>query len=130
MKTIMKPIRFITNLYNKLTTCGKALVIIVIMLLFVILFNQHKNHGREGFEESKTFEFKEGTQLYDDFYSNIYDNLVFNDVKNEYEIGEIIKQTKPTSENTQKLRIWVATAGTTAALASAGTSTQLTTPLR
>jgi SAM-dependent methyltransferase len=99
MKTIMKPIRFITNLYNKLTNWGKALVIIVIMLLFAILFNKHKNQGREGFQDTKSFEFKDGPQVYDDFYANIYDHLVFNDVKNEYEIGEIIKQTKPTSES-------------------------------
>lgn len=95
----MNPFRFITNLYNKLSNSGKALVIIVVLLLFVILFNQNKGKGKEGFIESKSFVFKDGSELYDYFYANIYDNLVYNNVKNSYEIGEIINQTTPTTES-------------------------------
>ena len=31
----------------------------------------------------------------DDFYVDIYDKLVYNDYKNEFEVGQIVKNTKP-----------------------------------
>jgi SAM-dependent methyltransferase len=42
---------------------------------------------------------KEGPAIYDDFYVNIYDQLVYNQAKDNYEIGEILNATKPTSES-------------------------------
>jgi SAM-dependent methyltransferase len=43
--------------------------------------------------------FKTGPQVYDDFYSDIYDYLVFNNLKDEYEVGEIINKTGPSSKS-------------------------------
>ena len=98
MKTVLKQLRNITNLYKKMSTWGKVIVIVVVLLLFVVLFN--KNSGsKEGFEETKDFVFKDSPGLYDGFYANIYDYLVYNNIKNDYEIGEIINQTKPTSQS-------------------------------
>jgi SAM-dependent methyltransferase len=37
--------------------------------------------------------YKEDESIYDDFYVDIYDYLVYNSVKNDYEIGQIIKST-------------------------------------
>ena len=37
--------------------------------------------------------------IYDDFYANIYDHLVFNNLKTSYEVGEILNITKPTNES-------------------------------
>jgi len=99
MKIILKQLRSITNLYNKMSNWGKVIVIIVILMLFVALFKKNIRNGIEGFQESKEFVFKDSTDLYDDFYANLYDYLVYNNVKNEYEIGQIINQTKPTSES-------------------------------
>jgi SAM-dependent methyltransferase len=42
---------------------------------------------------------KEGVELYDPFYANIYDELLFSKVKNDFEIGELKKQTFPTDES-------------------------------
>ena len=39
------------------------------------------------------------TEIYDDFYATIYDDLVFNKNKNDYEIGKWIKHTKPNQES-------------------------------
>jgi SAM-dependent methyltransferase len=101
MKTILKPLRVITNFYNKLTIWGKIIIIVMILLLFVVIFNEYKNKmkNKEGFQQANGFVFKDGPELYDDFYANIYDHLVFNNVKNEYEIGQIINSTKPTEES-------------------------------
>jgi len=94
MKTILKSFKYITNLYNKMSNWGKVIVVIVILLIFVTLYKK-----REGFQESKDFIFKDSIELYDNFYANIYDYLVYNNVKNEYEIGQIVNQTTPTSES-------------------------------
>ncbi len=59
------------------------------------------NYGRqqvEGFEPPKTNAFKTAEavpEIYDKFYAAIYDDLVFNKTKNDYEIGTWISQTKP-----------------------------------
>jgi SAM-dependent methyltransferase len=63
------------------------------------------NYGKqkaEGFEQPKTNEFKTSydiPEIYDDFYSTIYDDLVFNKNKNDYEIGTWIKHTSPTIDS-------------------------------
>jgi SAM-dependent methyltransferase len=54
---------------------------------------------KEGFEQENKFLFKDNSNLYDDFYANIYDYLVFNNLKDDYEVGEIINKTSPTSES-------------------------------
>jgi SAM-dependent methyltransferase len=42
---------------------------------------------------------KEGPQVYDNFYAQIYDDLVFSKNKNDFEIGKIIDSPSPTSES-------------------------------
>jgi len=57
-------------------------------------------HPFEGFEErTKNFISKEGQKVYDNFYTQIYDDLVFSKIKNDFEIGQIIEKTSPSSES-------------------------------
>ena len=37
--------------------------------------------------------------IYDEFYANVYDDLIFNQIKNDYEVGEIINKTTPDTES-------------------------------
>jgi SAM-dependent methyltransferase len=53
------------------------------------------NSGIEGFITADKYLFKSGNEVYDEFYANIYDYLVFNNIKNAYEIGEIVNKTTP-----------------------------------
>jgi len=55
----------------------------------------YNNTKREGFQQTKDFLFKKGIEIYDDFYANIYDFLVFNEMKNDYEVGLILNQNVP-----------------------------------
>jgi len=48
--------------------------------------------------ESK-FQLIEGPAIYDKFYANVYDELVFCKMKDDFEIGEIINTTRPTTES-------------------------------
>ena len=94
----MKLTKSITNCYKKLSNFGKILVFIALLLFVVVVFRR-ACPPKEGFTEQKTFDFKQGEQIYDDFYANIYDHLVFNVTKNDYEVGAILKQTKPTEQS-------------------------------
>jgi SAM-dependent methyltransferase len=70
------------------------------MMIVVVLCVGNLTKTVEGFEgdEKGTDKFivKRGTDIYDDFYSGVYDKLVFSDIKNNFEIGKIINSTNPT----------------------------------
>jgi ubiquinone/menaquinone biosynthesis C-methylase UbiE len=89
------------NIFSKTTWLHKILY----FLAFLICMSLMLNYGRqqvEGFEPPKTNEFKtsnEVPEIYDDFYATIYDDLVFNKNKNDYEIGKWITHTNPSEQS-------------------------------
>jgi SAM-dependent methyltransferase len=98
--------------YNKSSTWAKVFILTLLLLLVMVHFKSDCNGNgvntsliqsgsgfKEGFEQSDKFVFKEGPGVYDEFYADIYDYLVYNNQKDEYEIGEIINKTTPTSES-------------------------------
>lgn len=95
----------ITNAEKICTTWGGVLIVVGIALLLVVIWNYSTRSittgigSIEGFEQKETVTIKEGPEIYDGFYANIYDQLVFNQLKNDYEVGEIIRITKPTSQS-------------------------------
>lgn len=92
-----------SKIYNKINkinrmSCFEKIFVIFILLLFIcIIYNYFNN--KEGYQERKQFIIKSGTDVYDDFYVNMYDDLVYNELKNKYEVGEIINSTEPTSHS-------------------------------
>jgi SAM-dependent methyltransferase len=96
---INNPFKSIINTYNKLTNWGKVLLFLVIFLSLVILFKSIKQSKKEGFEQNDSFLFKSGNEVYDDFYVDIYDYLVYNKMKDNYEIGQIVNKTSPSTES-------------------------------
>jgi ubiquinone/menaquinone biosynthesis C-methylase UbiE len=102
----MKLTKSITNCYNKLSNFGKILIFIALLLIIIVFFKSF-NSNKEGMTNGllretdivDKFLFKEGEAIYDDFYANVYDYLVFNEIKNDYEIGVIINLTKPNEKS-------------------------------
>ena len=95
----MKIIKSSIHFYNKLSNFGKILVFIVFILM-VIIFFKSAMPVKEGMTTDATgekFLFKDGNDIYDDFYVGIYDHLLFNSIKNEFEVGTIINSSSPTS---------------------------------
>jgi len=89
------PLKSITKIYSKLSNFGKILIFIALLLIIVVFFKSIEIPGlnKEGFQSQEKFLFKTGVDVYDDFYANIYDYLVFNNIKDAYEVGEIINNT-------------------------------------
>jgi SAM-dependent methyltransferase len=88
----MKFIKSINKCYNKLSNFGKILFFLALLLILISIFSVA---NKEGMINNEKFIYKKDNEIYDDFYANIYDYLVFNNVKNNYEIGNIINTTNP-----------------------------------
>ena len=96
------PIKSIIHTYDKLSNWGKILIFVVLLLCLVVLFQSLPNSSsakKEGFEKNDHFKNKNSEDLYDNFYVDIYDDLVYNTLKDDYEIGSIVNKTTPTSES-------------------------------
>jgi SAM-dependent methyltransferase len=98
IKSINNQANLLVGSYFKLSIWGRILFISVFLLIVVSIFKR-SNDGREGFQQSSQFVEKSGTEMYDDFYADIYDYLVYNNVKDDFEIGEIINKTSPTEQS-------------------------------
>ena len=98
---INQSIKSITNVYNKMTNFGKILLFIAILLILIVFFKSVTvpHSTRENFEQRESFTFKKGIDIYDDFYANVYDHLVYNNIKTDYEVGQIINTTTPSSQS-------------------------------
>lgn len=49
--------------------------------------------AKENNEKNKKYTIKTNDELFDDFYVDVYDNLVFSDVKNSFELGKVTEHT-------------------------------------
>lgn len=70
----------------------KTIFIALLILLFV-LFITKREPLRETFSDKNKFVYK-NADLYDDFYADIYDDLVHHPGKNKFEVGKIMKYVK------------------------------------
>lgn len=100
MKLLSKTYRFIkkSNIYVKL------ILACVFLYAMTALINKHKPHI-EGFSQKDKFIVKEGNDVFDSFYVDIYDQLMYEPVKNKYELGEIVIKTEMQPELARVLDI-------------------------
>lgn len=85
-KSIKQTIRFI----KKSSNWTKSVLFLSILLITIITVNKYGEPvGVEAFTQREKYVLKQGTDIYDDFYCDIYDDLVYDDVKNKYEIDEL-----------------------------------------
>ena len=69
----------------------KTILIVLLFVLLCQLLIKSKSSFREGFTDSNDKFVYKNEDLYDDFYVGIYDDLVYNRRKNDFEVGEIMK---------------------------------------
>ena len=76
----------------------KTAIVMGIVLVILMIVNKSAIY-KEGFVQREKYILKQGTDIYDDFYSSIYDELVYDNVKNDFEVGEIRRLVKPTQRS-------------------------------
>ena len=97
---MQKMVKSLGSAYNKSSLWCKLLILMSLLLLIMLVFKGFKqNKFVEGFEQQDKFLIKTGPNIYDDFYSDIYDYLVFNNLKDDYEVGFIINSASPSSQS-------------------------------
>jgi len=84
--------------FNTVFSKGGLCLSLAIMLL-ILLYTQKVEGFDEREKNTRDFKLFVGKNIYDDFYSKIYDSLVMDPAKNDFEIAHIIKITKPTSNS-------------------------------
>ena len=82
------------------TTLLEKIILILIFCLLVTLITKY-TYKNEGFTNTikKDITIKKGDDIFDNYYVNIYDDLVHNKIKSEYEVGTIINNTNLTSKS-------------------------------
>lgn len=85
---------FIKSLYNSSMWCK---VVIISSIIIVYYLYTRTPNTVEGFIQRQKFLLKEGKEIYDPFYASVYDDLIFDKVRTEYEVGQILQSTNPTS---------------------------------
>jgi len=95
---LTKTVKSITGTFKKLSTFGKILLFIIFLLILLSIFRS--NYSKyEGFEQKEQFIFKKGPSIYDNFYANVYDQIVITTMGSDFEIGTILNSTQPTSKS-------------------------------
>ena len=63
-----------------------------LMILFLLLVVVSTFSKKESFTQ---YIFKDDGKVYDKFYASIYDTIAYDQIKSEYEVGEILQYTAP-----------------------------------
>lgn len=84
------------NKWLKLNNLEKIIIIFIVIIISILIKNLFKIKVENFTSKDRKFILKKNNEIYDDFYVNVYDDLVYSDVKNNYEIGIIVNKTKPT----------------------------------
>jgi len=98
LRKLVKNIRQLIKNFTKSSLWFKMTLVVLFILLLLVITNKYKP-TKENFIQKKKFEMKVGPEIYDKFYASIYNDLVYDKVKNEYEVGEIINATHPTNQS-------------------------------
>ena len=95
---MLKSLKGMIRPIMKLDKWAKGVLFLAVILIICLVMNLHVPM-REGFTQQKKFVLKEGIDCYDGFYSEIYDDLVYDEVKNDFEVGELERLIKPTRKS-------------------------------
>lgn len=83
----------ISRTLEKMNSWLKAIFILIIFLIGNYIFEKCKINT-EGFAQRDKFILKQGNDIYDNFYVDIYDDLTENQARTNFEIREILHVTK------------------------------------
>lgn len=95
--SLSKTYQTIERFIKKTSMWYNVLIILALLCIVIKAYTCYFAHNNiEGFiNQEEKFTVKRGVKSYDDFYANIYDQLFYKKVTNDYEVGNIISITKP-----------------------------------
>lgn len=85
-----KELNKLNKCLNKLSGWTKLLILFGMILMYIIFT---KSKTQENFKSGKKFISKNNSNIYDKFYAEIYDDLIYDNGKSQYEVNEIISKT-------------------------------------
>lgn len=91
-------IKKMNSLFKKSTIWFKVAILLILILIVFITINVSLPK-REGFQQSKKFVLKRNDKLYDDFYCSLYDDLMYDPIKNRFELNEIKRTTNLSNDS-------------------------------
>lgn len=72
------------------------LFLLILLIIIILLIISNLNLTGEGFNnKERIFERRGGNNVFDTAYVDIYDSLFYNNIKNEYEVEQIINSNQP-----------------------------------
>jgi len=85
----------------------EILLILALLILIIMFYKSYfkKQIGHEGFQQQEKFILKENGETYDDFYGEVYDELMLPEQRVKYEMDTILKTIQPDIRNSCMLDI-------------------------
>ena len=84
---------------------GTLILLAIIMIIILWIKRQDLSPYYEGFTQESPYLFKNGKNVFDDFYAQIYNRLMYPDNRCEKQIEKIIEMTNPSIEQSSFLDI-------------------------
>ncbi len=93
--------------FTKIKKCSIWIQLLLVFMIIYILISIYNNYKPriEGFTQNKKYVLKTNDNLYDNFYTRIYDKLFRDDGRIKYEIGEMVNLTKMEKDKSNILDI-------------------------
>jgi SAM-dependent methyltransferase len=93
MNILQKTAKQLFRSIQSLSIMGKLFIALCALLILVFIYNKH-HLTQEGFQQSQKFVLKQGSDVFDPFYVDYYDDLTYDPYKNNFELKEILQTTK------------------------------------
>ena len=93
IKSIKKCFNQMTSFFKKSSIWTKIIVFTIIALIFTKIANANTPRI-EAFSQNRKFVVKKNNEIYDKFYCSLYDHLVYDEKKNDFEVIQIDKIAK------------------------------------
>lgn len=109
-----------TNRNNRIF---QLLIVLAVILIIVVLYKRNYSaSGKEGFSQADRYILRENSDIYDDFYSQIYNKLMLPNQKSEFIISKMLEMTQPNKHYSSFLDVGSGTGSLVGALRASGYS--------
>lgn len=77
----------------------EKLLYLLTLILIINMVYSYWHPQKEGFAQQNQIVYKNNDKVFDDFYVTVYDDLFYNKIKNDYEIGLVVNTQGPSEQS-------------------------------